>query len=63
LIPDGTPISFQVTNVIPSGFFTAGTSGSGIVSSSVELVPDTWYVAFIDFEPEIVFEYDYWENF
>jgi hypothetical protein len=28
LIPDGTPISFQLINVIPSGFFTAGTSGS-----------------------------------
>lgn len=63
LIPYGTPISFQLINVIPSGFFTAGTSGSRIVSSSVELVPDTWYVAFVDFEPEIVFEYDYWENF
>jgi hypothetical protein len=35
----------------------------GAVSSSLEIAPGTFYVAFVDFDPEIVFEYDYWENF
>lgn len=60
LIPTGTPISFQLLNVIPSGFFTSGQSGSGIVFASGEF--EGLFAALVLFDPAVIFEYDYFDN-
>jgi hypothetical protein len=61
LIPEGTPISYQLVNVVPSGFFTSGQSGSGFVVDSFDIGLGQ-YVAFVEFDPAVIFEYDYFDN-
>jgi hypothetical protein len=61
LIPEGTPIGYQLLNIVPSGFFTSGLSGSGFVVDSFSVGPG-FYVAFVEFDPTVIFEYDYFDN-
>ncbi len=60
LIPEGTPISYQLINVVPTGFFTSGQSGSGIVVDTGE--SGGVFGALVIFDPPVIFEYDYFEN-
>lgn len=59
-IPIGTPISYQLVNVIPSGFFTSGQSGSGTVVDYMQIDVDE-YAFLVEFDPMVIFEYDYFE--
>ena len=61
LIPVGTRISYQLVNVVPSGFFTSGQSGSGIVSASGE-IEEGIFGALVLFDPRVIFEYDDYKN-
>jgi hypothetical protein len=60
LIPEGTPISYQLLNIVPSGFFTSGLSGSGFVVDT--FIGPGVYAAIVEFDPVVIFEYDYFNN-
>jgi len=60
-IPSGTTISYQLVNVVPSGFFTSGQSGSGTVTAYMQLDVDE-YIFLVKFDPLVIFEYDYFDN-
>lgn len=61
-LPLGTPISYNIIQQDPAGFFKSGTSGTGIITASYELIPDTYYLSIITFDPQIEFSYDYYGN-
>ena len=61
-LPLGTPISYKIIQQDPAGFFKSGTSGSGMITASYELIPDTFYLSIITFDPQIEFSYDYYGN-
>lgn len=60
-LPAGTPISYQLIDINPAGFFTSGQSGAGYVFMSLNLAPGV-YGAIVAFDPVVIFEYDYFEN-
>jgi hypothetical protein len=61
IVPIGTSISYQILNVVPSGFFTSGTTGSGLVTRIDEPVPGV-FISIVTFDPQVVFEYDHWAS-
>jgi len=61
IVPIGTSISYQILNVVPSGFFTSGITGSGLVTRIDEPEPGI-FISIVTFDPQVIFEYEYWEN-
>lgn len=60
-IPMGTTISYQLVNIVPSGFFTSGQSGSGTVIDYMQIDVDQ-YIFLVEFDPVVIFEYDHYDN-
>ena len=60
-IPEGTPIGYQLINVVPPDFFKSGLSGSGVVFDTMQ-VDDDLFVAWVGFDPTVIFEYDYFDE-
>ena len=56
LVAIGTPITYQIMDVIPAGTFYTGLSGSGVVTSIEEVDPGI-FISIVTFDPMITFTY------
>ena len=56
LVAIGTPITYQIMDVIPAGTFYTGLSGSGVVTSIEEADPGI-FISIVTFDPMITFTY------
>lgn len=62
LLPLSTPVSFQILQQDPAGFFHSGTSGTGIVTFYQLGFGGTLYLHRVTFTPAIEFTYDNYED-